>query len=154
MSEAVKKIEICSKCGADIREKSLFCYGCGTDLSVTDVVKDADPGSIDSVSLEQEMPSQQEMEKMFDPMVEPIPKPKIDIGVKEVTSEKSPSKRKTGTEKMKTAASIRQRSETKEPVQKIYTWQENNESTVYFILGAIIFIITGISLVFLGLYIR
>lgn len=33
MAKAVVKKELCSKCGVDVRENTLFCYNCGNKVS-------------------------------------------------------------------------------------------------------------------------
>lgn len=150
MSEAVQEIKICSKCDAEIREGSLFCYGCGADLGLTPV---SDETALQSDEASKE-PTPEEMERMFEPQIEAIPKPDIDIEGKAAIAKPEVKRTPPVKKNLQTAASIRQKKEKKTPVQKVYTWQENTESTIYFVIGAIIFIITGVSLVFLGLYIR
>ncbi|MBP7415401.1 MAG: zinc ribbon domain-containing protein [Pyrinomonadaceae bacterium] len=33
MAEVVLKKEVCSKCGVDVRENTLFCYNCGNQVA-------------------------------------------------------------------------------------------------------------------------
>jgi hypothetical protein len=117
---------VCSKCGAEIRKGSVYCYGCG--LPVKEVAA-ADAAEI----------------KAAPPADEKIPDPMTDLEIAHSSAAvQTPARSRPARRKV---AKI-------EPKVVEVVWQEPEALSWRFIISAIVFVIVGIGLVVLGLYLR
>ena len=173
MSEAVQEKAVCWKCGAEIREGSMFCYGCGADLSKPESIDGAGPVAElvqeelveqeeeaiqeefteEEVGPVQEELTEKELEVLFEPQMSPIPKPDVDIEGKHTYVKPESSNVMPGGV-MRTAAHINKNRKRKPPEKPIYVWAETTDANIYFSIAFLILLILGIGLIVLGLYIR
>jgi len=123
MAEAILETQVCSKCGADVREGSSFCYACGTNVVVAD-----SPGDSLERGRELELPS---------------PKPESDLG------DNGPGKTETPN-KLATAAAERRKSRSGRRKPKEVVWEEPDERSdrTFVLVTLLIFLATVTVVIF------
>lgn len=122
----------CSKCGAEIREGSLYCYGCG--LPVAEMSAEAEPAS---VKLDVE-PTRVAVE-------EPVADRVAELEKAHAAATAPPAR---------SAPGARPRPARPEPKLVEVMWAEPQGSSVGFIVGSAIVILIAIVLVAAALYLR
>ena len=151
MAETITENQVCSACGADVREGSLFCYNCGGSLaSEIAVVKSekneaaADIQSQKNISdrngdnfKQSGLDTKQEIREVFNEasIAKPI--------------EKSNLNKET---KLETAATLRKKSKSTQPKKVEVIWEEHeNAPNVWFILVAIFLTVVAVIILFLAI---
>jgi len=121
MAEVILETQVCSKCGADVREGSSFCYACGTNV----VVADSSGDNLESAP-ELELPS---------------PKPESDLGDNRPGKTDKPNK-------LATAAAERRKSRSGRRRPKKVFWEEPDErSDTTFVLVTLLIFLAAVTVV-------
>lgn len=136
MSKTAVKELSCSKCGAEIREAALFCYGCGTSVEAVadeagtnlpiEAVKDGVNRAANDQLIDADVPSEIDVSKAASPAETAMP----------------------------SAAAIRRRSR-REPAKPIKVeWQPKQGFSISFIVGTILFAFLALLIISAALYLR
>jgi len=121
MAEAILETQVCSKCGAEVREGSSFCYACGTNVVVADSAGD----NLESVR----------------ELVLPSRKPESDL-------DESDSGKSEQPDKLATAAAERRESRSGRRRPKKVVWEEPDErSDKTFVLVTLLIFIAAVTVV-------
>ncbi len=121
MAEAILETQVCSKCGADVREGSSFCYACGTNVVTAD-----SPGDNPESAPELELSA---------------PTPGSDLG------DNGPGKTDE-LDKLATAAAERRKSRSGRRKPKKVVWEEPDErSDRTFVLVTLLIFLAAVTVV-------
>lgn len=165
MAEKTLEEAVCEACGADRRPDTLFCYNCGSSLTV-EAEESSNGKDANKVWLRENLVednNQDNSQRTTNRLEPPIPKP-LDLPV-EKTGEKtvqykpvietSAATAETQEAKLKAAAEQRQKArlEKKKPVEM--SWEEPDSSPgMWFFLAALVLVGLAVGLLFAMLYIR
>ena len=116
---------VCAKCGAEIREGSLYCYGCGSPVA--------------------EVSSPSEEHAVEDP---------IEVQERDLTAELEEANTAAAESTSAPAALARRRRPRPEPKTVEVVWAEPEGNSLVFILGSGILILLAGVLVLLALYLK
>lgn len=136
--EMVTESAICRKCGAEVREGSVFCYNCGTRMTA-----EIEPGRGQvSNGLSESRPAVTPAA----PADGPVPAPVADKPL----SSSPPDKHSAA---LPTAASVRRR-RPRSPRSVEVIWQERQGPGWGFVIGSAVLVVITIMLLLLSLYLR
>lgn len=144
MAETTVQQQVCKACGVDVRPNSLFCYNCGSSVSVESNGNDSvsDVWLRESIAEETNTVTEKESE---------IVKPNVIL--KESESEKAAALHEEG--KLKSAAAMRQKAKSFQQKQVEIVWEDaENTSNVKFILAAILLLVFAGALVGIAFYLK
>ncbi|MBX7171917.1 MAG: zinc ribbon domain-containing protein [Pyrinomonadaceae bacterium] len=154
MAEILEK-QTCKACGAEIRPKALFCYNCGLQV-----------GSDEEVEAENAR-QKKISDAWFKEEIAPTPKPAKSPAKVQKTKVATEEKKETvengkkseaataGSIKLKSAASMRDKSKMAEKKQVEVVWEEPSTApNVWFLIVSLILIGFAVFVLFAMLYIR
>ncbi len=152
MAETFVENQVCSACGADVREGALFCYNCGgavaSEIAVAKNEKNETIGKTQfqkTLSKENENGTQEKKSEI-------IRKQAIkDNFAKDATAKPIAKSNFREERELKSASTLREKSKTVQPKRIEVIWEEHeNTPNAWFILAAIAVAVLTVVILFLA----
>lgn len=146
MAETLVENQVCNHCGADVRPAALFCYNCGSSVAPETVIALKDRESAGEARFRRIIAEGKNGDKTTQIkqtiIEEAVDKPKTQSSVQTKT-------------KLKSAATMRRKSKTIQPKRIEVFWEEHeNAPNGWFILAAILLMLTAAGILYLAMYLK
>jgi uncharacterized membrane protein len=156
MAETIVENQVCSACGADVREGALFCYHCGGAVaSEITVAKNDNNKKVSKIPSRRK--NSKENENGNQPKQNEInQKPAIRETIVEEAIAKPVEKPTIQNEvKLQSAAAMREKSKIAQPKRIEVIWEEHeNTPNVWFVLAAVALTVLVVVILFLAVRMR
>lgn len=156
MAEILEK-QICEACGADIRPKALFCFNCGSQVASDEEVQaeEANSKKISDAWFKEEIAPTPTQPAITEVAGKTAKKKTVAVEEKAKTDGKGKIAETSSSTKLRSAASLRDKSKSPEKKRVEVVWEEPSSApNIWFLIVSLILVGFAVFILYAMLYIR